>query len=55
MAEKQLVEYLIERIEKIDGKVDTLLAFKWRVYGVTAGLSIVVTVVIQLSVAGIGK
>ena len=33
MSEEQLIQYMIKRIEDIDNKVDKLLEFKWKLYG----------------------
>ena len=47
MPEDQLIPYLIERINRIDGKVDKLLAFKWQVVGGSIVTSIFLTLAIQ--------
>jgi len=44
----ELLEYIIQRIEKIDGKVDKLLEFKWQIIGGSAVVSVVVTFAIQI-------
>ena len=43
-----LLEYIIQRLEKIDGKVDKLLEFKWQIIGGSAVISVFVTLAIQL-------
>lgn len=48
MKEDALLMYLKERVEKIDEKVDQLLAFKWQVIGASMVVSVVVTLGIQL-------
>jgi hypothetical protein len=47
--EKQLIDYLIDRIEKIDEKVDRLLQFKWQIIGGSVVLSAIITFAIQLA------
>jgi hypothetical protein len=42
-----LVEYLVERVEKIDGKVDEILKFKWQMLGGGLLLTSTLTVVMQ--------
>lgn len=43
-----LVEYLVERVEKIDEKVDEILKFKWQMLGGGLVLTSVITVLIQI-------
>lgn len=43
----KLQDYLIQRVEKIDEKVDRLLAFKWQMIGATTVVSLVITLGIQ--------
>lgn len=51
----RLQDYLIERIEKIDEKVDQLLAFKWQIIGGAAAISVVVTACFQIVLVLINK
>ena len=44
---QDLLEYLVERVEKIDDKVDKLLQFKWQIIGGSAVLSVIVTIALQ--------
>lgn len=44
----RLQDYIIDRIEKLDEKVDQLLAFKWQMVGGSAAVSLVVAIAIQL-------
>jgi hypothetical protein len=44
----KLLDYLIQRVEKMDEKIDTLLRFKWQIIGASLGLSIVVTTIMQV-------
>lgn len=45
---QDLLEYIVQRVEKIDQKVDRLLQFKYQIIGGSAAISIVVTLMIQL-------
>lgn len=46
--EEQLVQYLIDRIEKIDDKVDKLLQFKWQIIGGSVVMSLFLTIAINV-------
>ena len=48
MHDEKLIDYLIDRIEKIDEKVDRLLQFKWQIIGGSVVLSAIITVSIQI-------
>ncbi len=43
-----------KRLEEIDGKLDELLSFKWRLAGMTAVLSLFGGVLIQVIIAKMG-
>lgn len=47
----KLVDYLVERIEKIDEKVDELLKFKWQIIGGSVLLSMFLTIAFQVAVS----
>lgn len=49
MQDEKLITYLIERVEKIDDKVDKLLQFKWQIVGGSVALSVFVTAIIQIA------
>lgn len=44
-----LLQYLIQRVEKMDEKVDSLLKFKWQIMGGAVVVSIFVTAAIQIA------
>jgi len=46
--DKQLAEYIIQRIEAIDNKVDELLKFKYQIIGGSVLLSLFVTAAFQI-------
>ena len=48
MSDDRLVEYLVERVEKIDEKVDKLLQFKWQIIGGSMMLSVIAAIVVQV-------
>lgn len=48
MNQDPLVQYLVERVEKIDEKVDRLLQFKWQIVGGSMMLSVIAAIVIQV-------
>lgn len=48
MENELLLEYLKERIEKIDEKVDRLLEFKWQIIGGSVVLSVICGILTQL-------
>jgi hypothetical protein len=58
-SENGKVEYFIEqtndRLEKIDQKLDEMIKFKWQIIGGSVVLSLVVTVIVQLSVYVVNK
>jgi hypothetical protein len=49
MSEEKLITYLIERVEKIDDKVDRLLQFKWQIIGGSVVMSAILAVIIQIA------
>ncbi len=50
MADDQKLQWLKDDIVRIEGKVDSLLKFKWQIMGITAFISIVLGLIIDLSV-----
>lgn len=44
---QDLLEYIVQRVEKIDQKVDSLLQFKWQIISGSVVLSVVATFLIQ--------
>ena len=44
----ELVKYLISRIESIDFKVDSLVAFKWQIFGGSALVVFLITLAMQV-------
>lgn len=44
----ELVKYLVQRVEKIDAKVDELLKFKWQIISYSVAVGIFTTGLIQL-------
>lgn len=48
---KDDIKYLKEEIRSIDGKVDQLLEFKWKVVGGTILASLVLTIIFQTMLA----
>lgn len=44
----KLLDYLVQRVENIDKKVDSLLQFKWQIVGGSALLSVILTLIIQI-------
>lgn len=48
MSNDQLIKYLVDRVEKIDAKVDRLLEFKWQIIGGSLVASVFITGAIQI-------
>lgn len=47
--DSKLTEYLIQRVEKIDEKVDKLLQFKWQIIGGSVLMSVLITLALQVA------
>lgn len=50
-----LLKYLVERVEKIDNKVDQLLAFKYQIIGGSVVLSVLITSLINVGIKALEK
>lgn len=50
MSNDKLLEYLIDRVEKMDDKIDTLLKFKYQIIGGSIALSIIASLLVDLVV-----
>jgi len=46
--DERLLSYLIERVEKIDSKVDKLLQFKWQIVGGSIAVSAIISGLVAL-------
>lgn len=44
----KLLEYIIQRVEHIDKKVDSLLKFKWQIMGGAIAGSAILTILFQV-------
>lgn len=55
MSDDKLMDYMIQRIESMDKKIDMLVAFKWKLLGATGAYALVVGIVIQLIIATFWK
>lgn len=51
MSNEQQLQWLKDDIDRIEGKVDSLLEFKWQILGGTAILSVIVGVIAQIAIA----
>lgn len=49
MSNDKLIDYLVERVENIDKKVDQLLQFKWQIIGGSVVISAVLAIIIQVA------
>lgn len=47
-SDDQLIQYIIDRIEKMDGKIDKLLEFKWQIIGGSVCVSILATALVHV-------
>lgn len=51
MDDKEFINYFIsrtdERLEKIEGKIDQLLSFKWQIIGGATFISVLITMSLQ--------
>jgi hypothetical protein len=48
MNNDQLLQYLIQRVEKMDDKIDTLLKFKYQIIGGSIVLSVIASLITQV-------
>lgn len=48
MDDPKLISYIVMRLEKIDEKVDLLLAFKWQLVGITTAVAFLTTIAFQV-------
>lgn len=55
MSDDKFLNYLKERIESIDQKVDKLLEFKWKIVGGALAVSLIVTVAVQVISLLVGR
>lgn len=46
--QKDLIDYLHQRLDRIENKVDNLLEFKWQIVGGSVLLSLFLTVLMQV-------
>ncbi len=51
----QVFQLIVSRFDKLESKVDELVTFKWKVYGMTVVISAVLGVAVQLVIAYLTK
>jgi hypothetical protein len=47
----KVVDIILQRLDKLEGKIDTLLEFKWKIVGGTIFASLLLTGIFQLCLA----